>query len=164
MFKILFVSLFATLCFAGCQEYEFYLPEDPNDIEKPDDGDDEGDEPTDPDYPDTSWAEGELDWVFDMSALPEIRISVTEEQWNTLLEAYDRNSATAEYIHCDAEFKSKGETHTFEDAGLRLRGNTSRPTPSASHDFLISSGSPTRVTSANPALIAMSVAPIEWVS
>ena len=64
-----------------------------------------------------------------MSALPEIRISVTEEQWNTLLEAYDRNSATAEYIHCDAEFKSKGETHTFEDAGLRLRGNTSRRRP-----------------------------------
>lgn len=129
MFKILIVSLFATLCFAGCQEYEFYLPKDPNGIEKPDDGDDEGEEPTDPDYPDTSWAEGELDWVFDMSALPEIRISVTEEQWNALLEAYDRNSATAEYIHCDAEFKSKGETHTFEDAGLRLRGNTSRRRP-----------------------------------
>ena len=129
MLKILFVSLFATLCFVGCQEYEFYLPEDPNGIEKPDDGDDEGDEPTDPDYPDTSWAEGELDWVFDMSALPEIRISVTEEQWNTLLEAYDRNSATAEYIHCDAEFKSKGEIHTFVDAGLRLRGNTSRRRP-----------------------------------
>ena len=57
MLKILFVSLFATLIFAGCQEYEFYLPEDPGGIEKPDDGDDDSGEPADPDYPDTSWAE-----------------------------------------------------------------------------------------------------------
>ncbi|MBR4045616.1 MAG: CotH kinase family protein [Alistipes sp.] len=79
--------------------------------------------------PDDSWAEGELDWVFDMGVLPQIRITITEEQWNELLEEYDRDSNTAHYIHCDAEFKSKGETHLFEDAGLRLRGNTSRRRP-----------------------------------
>lgn len=85
--------------------------------------------PLNNDYPDTSWAAGELDWVFDMNVLPEIRISVTEEQWNALLKEFDRDNNTAEYIHCDAEFKSKEETHNFVDAGLRLRGNTSRRRP-----------------------------------
>ena len=99
-------------------------------------GDDNGNDnggntqpPLNNDYPDTSWAAGELVWVFDMNVLPEIRISVTEEQWNALLKEYDRDNNTAEYIHCDAEFKSKGETHNFVDAGLRLRGNTSRRRP-----------------------------------
>ena len=103
------------------------------DGDKDDEGKDEGkDDPAPPsndDYPDTSWAAGELDWVFDMSALPEIRIEVTQEQWNELLKEYDRDSNTAAYIHCNTEFKSKGETHYFEDAGLRLRGNTSRRRP-----------------------------------
>jgi spore coat protein CotH len=107
---------------------ELIFPDD--ETEKPGDKDDDEDSPqTNPDYPDTSWATGELDWVFDMNELPEIRITVSEEQWNALLEEYDRNSNTAAYIHCDAEFKSKGETHNFIDAGLRLRGNTSRRRP-----------------------------------
>ncbi|MBO7264575.1 MAG: CotH kinase family protein [Alistipes sp.] len=78
---------------------------------------------------DTSWAEGELDWVFDMNVLPQVSIEVSEEQWNELLMAYDNNSGTNHYIHCDAEFKMKGETYNFVDAGLRLRGNTSRRRP-----------------------------------
>ena len=64
-----------------------------------------------------------------MNVLAEIHISVSEDQWNELLREYDRDSNTSAYIHCDAEFKSKGETHNFEDAGLRLRGNTSRRRP-----------------------------------
>ena len=91
-----------------------------NDDEGKDDGEDDGNEepvpPSNEDYPDTSWAAGELDWVFDMSAVPEIRVEVTEEQWNELLKEYDRNSNTAAYIHCNTEFKSKGENHTFVDA------------------------------------------------
>ena len=81
------------------------------------------------DYPDTSWAVGELDWVFDMNVLPEIHIEISVDEWNDLLEAYDRDSNTNAYVHCDVEFKSKGETHDFVDAGLRLRGNTSRRRP-----------------------------------
>ena len=82
-----------------------------------------------PDYPDTGWAAGELDWVFDMNVLPEIHIEVSLDQWNQLLDAYDRDSNTNEYVHCDVKFESKGETHDFVDAGLRLRGNTSRRRP-----------------------------------
>ena len=77
----------------------------------------------------TPWVDENLSWVFDMNELPEIRIEVTEEQWNSLLMAYDNDAGTALYIHCDAEFKSKGEVYDFADAGLRLRGNTSRRRP-----------------------------------
>ena len=104
-------------------------PEQPGNEEPEQPGNEDPEPPYNSDYPDTSWAAGELDWVFDMNALPEIRIIVSEEQWNNLLKEYDRDSNTAAYIHCDAEFKSKGETHNFEDAGLRLRGNTSRRRP-----------------------------------
>ena len=76
-----------------------------------------------------SWSHDELGWVFDMNVLPEVRINITEQQWNELLMAYDENSGTSHYIHCDAEFKSKGENYEFADAGLRLRGNTSRRRP-----------------------------------
>lgn len=100
-------------------------PEEPKQPEEPENPE----PPIDTPYPDTSWAEGELAWVFDMNVVPEIVINVTESEWNNLLQAYDRDNNTIEYIHCDAEFKSKGETHYFEDAGLRLRGNTSRRRP-----------------------------------
>lgn len=99
---------------------------------KDDGGEDDGGEEIPPiynDYPDTSWAAGELDWVFDMNALPEIHIEISVDEWNALLEAYDRDNNTNEYVHCDVEFKSKGEEHDFADAGLRLRGNTSRRRP-----------------------------------
>ena len=103
--------------------------------DNPDSGDDNTTDPDDNNgseggtvVPDTSWA-SELKWVFDMEALPEIHVNVTEEQWNTLLQEYDYDSHTVEYIHCDVEYESKGEKHTFADAGLRLRGNTSRRRP-----------------------------------
>ena len=100
------------------------------DDSKEEDKDDNNEQPPlNNDYPNTAWAAGELDWVFDMNVVPEILIEVTKDEWNKLLEAYDRNSATNAYIHCDVSYKSKGEEYYFEDAGLRLRGNTSRRRP-----------------------------------
>ena len=104
--------------------------DDSTEDEKGDDTDDGKEEP--PiynDYPNTSWAQGELDWVFDMNVLPEIRIEISVDEWNDLLEAYDRDNNTNSNVHCNVNFKSKGEEHDFVDAGLRLRGNTSRRRP-----------------------------------
>ena len=104
--------------------------DDGTEDEKGDDTDDGKEEP--PiynDYPNTSWAQGELDWVFDMNVLPEIRIEISVDEWNDLLEAYDRDNNTNSNVHCNVNFKSKGEEHDFVDAGLRLRGNTSRRRP-----------------------------------
>ena len=70
-----------------------------------------------------------LAYIFDLTALPEIHIKVTVEEWNRLLTLYDQDQNTDEYIHVDATFTKNGEQHAFTDAGLRLRGNTSRRRP-----------------------------------
>ena len=130
--RLVSLVLMAAVLMVGCEEEGQNLPPQTEENEGTDGGNGEKpDEPSTPnnDYPDTSWAVGELDWVFDMNALPEICINVRLDEWNALLQAYDRDSGTNAYVHCDAEFKSKGEQHYFRDAGLRLRGNTSRRRP-----------------------------------
>ena len=142
IYLIALVSLLTAGLMVGCEGFNIAFTPTTEEDEGNNDGgnnddntDKEPEKPEEPDTPgtptppDTSWAEGELAWVFDMNVLPEITINVTQSEWNNLLKAYDQNSNTAEYVHCDAEFKSKGETHYFEDAGLRLRGNTSRRRP-----------------------------------
>ncbi len=126
--------LVTSLFVAGCEDNEFRLPEEPNDEEqtdeesKPED-ESEPEEDNTPDDGTQPWSSEDLAWVFDMEALPEIHVEVSLDEWNRLLKEYDRDSNTSEYIHCNAEFSSKGEKHYFEDAGLRLRGNTSRRRP-----------------------------------
>ena len=144
--KILPLVIACMTLFAGCvEDTPLVLPNsggseepkpdpkpEPNPNPEPNPEPEPEPEPTpnpNPDYPDTGWAAGELDWVFDMNVLPEIHIEVSLDQWNQLLDAYDRDSNTNEYVHCDVKFESKGETHDFVDAGLRLRGNTSRRRP-----------------------------------
>lgn len=138
--KILPLVIACMTLFAGCvEDTPLVLPnsggsEEPKPDPNPDPNPNPEPEPEptpnpNPDYPDTGWAAGELDWVFDMNVLPEIHIEVSLDQWNQLLDAYDRDSNTNEYVHCDVKFESKGETHDFVDAGLRLRGNTSRRRP-----------------------------------
>ena len=68
-------------------------------------------------------------YIFDLEALPEIHVKVSLSEWNRLLALYDQNPDTDEYIHCDATFTKGDQTHAFADAGLRLRGNTSRRRP-----------------------------------
>ena len=130
VFLAIIATLVAALCVACVEDREPIFP----DVNKPneEEQDDPKPEPEIPlcnDYPNTEWAAGELDWLFDMNVLPEICIEVTQEQWNALLAEYDRDSNTNTYVHCDVNFKSKGEEHDFVDAGLRLRGNTSRRRP-----------------------------------
>ena len=88
----------------------------------------------DPDpTPNPSVADG-LSYIFDIEALPEIHLEIPLEQWNTLLKEYDKDINTDAYIHCDARFIKDGEEHSFADAGLRLRGNTSRRRPEAGNN------------------------------
>ena len=71
-------------------------------------------------------------YVFDPTVIPEIHISVSLEEWNRLLAAYDADAGTVEYIHCDARYVKGNETTSITDAGLRLKGNTSRRRPEGS--------------------------------
>ena len=114
--------------------------ETPEQPEKP--GDQEPENPEDPaptpepgqpwDYsPVTTATFGHagLSYIWDESVLPQITVNVSLEQWNKLLGLYDQNSQTKEYIYCDVTYKKGSDVHTIENAGLRLRGNTSRRRP-----------------------------------
>ena len=69
------------------------------------------------------------DYVFDVEAVPRLTIEVSQEQWNALLKAYDANPSTREYVHCDVTFIKNNRRSVVKDAGLRLRGQTSRRRP-----------------------------------
>lgn len=81
-----------------------------------------------PEYPYVIQHEG-LQYVWDESVIPEITISVTQDEWNRLLAAYDANSQTKEYIHCDIKYVKGDEVTSITNAAVRLRGNTSRRRP-----------------------------------
>ena len=70
-----------------------------------------------------------LSYIWNENVIPEITVNVSLEQWNKLLGLYDQNNKTKEYIYCDVTYKSGSDTYTIKDAGLRLRGNTSRRRP-----------------------------------
>lgn len=107
-------------------------PENPDDPENPDG-------PEIPDDPSPTWnyapvttatiGHAGISYIWDENVIPEITITVSVDEWNRLLGLYDQNSNTKEYIYCDVTYKKGSETHTVEDAGIRLRGNTSRRRP-----------------------------------
>lgn len=91
-----------------------------------------------PDIPDQPIIEESIDFTFghegveyiwDESVIPEIHISISLDEWNKLLKEYDKNNNIVDYFHCDVDYIKGGEKITIEDAGVRLRGNTSRRRP-----------------------------------
>lgn len=61
--------------------------------------------------------------------VPEIRITITDKDWQTLLNAFNKNNNTQDYIPVDVQYKDGGQTEEVRKAGLRLKGNTSRRYP-----------------------------------
>ena len=113
-------------------------PENPGQPENPDNQDPETPEVPTPDQPwgytpvtTSTFGHSGLSYIWDESVIPEITISVSLSEWNRLLGLYDQNNNTKEYVYCDITYKKGSETHTVEDAGIRLRGNTSRRRPEA---------------------------------
>ncbi|MBR5822466.1 MAG: CotH kinase family protein [Alistipes sp.] len=86
-------------------------------------------EPYSPYYPSSEWAEEELAKLFDMGAFPKIHIEVSLSEWQRLLQAFDRWAEDNTYIHCDVDIELNGQEHSFSDAGLRIRGYSSRRRP-----------------------------------
>lgn len=85
--------------------------------------------PKDPDDPDlVDWAAA-VSYVFDTALIPEIHLSLTTEQWEQLLAYYDANHNTQQYVSCDVRYVKGGEVTEIAQAGLRLKGNTSRRRP-----------------------------------
>ena len=70
-----------------------------------------------------------LAYIFDPQVIPEVHLTITESEWNRVLEAFDKDVDTKEYIHCDALYVKGEESTSIKDAGLRLRGNSTRRRP-----------------------------------
>ena len=100
----IYMVLFLLLAFAGCKK----------DIT--------------PDNDDNAAKTG-YDMVFDTEDVPVLSLKLSLSEWNRLLEAYDADHDTREYVHCDVVFDKKGNQYAVPDAGLRLRGQTSRRRP-----------------------------------
>ena len=72
-----------------------------------------------------------LSYIWDENVIPEITITMSVEEWNNFLAAYDQNPNNKDYFYCDITYKKGTEIHKVEKAGVRLRGNTSRRRPEA---------------------------------
>ena len=99
LFGYIFAILSATILTVGCgEDRTLVFPEPP---EKPVTPPDKPDDPDDPELPGEpveplpgeEWGD-ERDFVFDMEALPEIRVTVPLDEWNALLAEYDSNNKT----------------------------------------------------------------------
>ena len=72
----------------------------------------------------------EAESLFDDTKLAEIRISISLDEWNSLLAKYDEDNNTPEYVRCDkVSFVREDKDLTVKNVGLRLKGNTSRRRP-----------------------------------
>lgn len=70
-----------------------------------------------------------ISYLYDWTYIPEIHIKVSLDEWNRLLGLYDEDHDTKEYVHCDVTYDKNGEKTVITDAGIRLKGNTSRFRP-----------------------------------
>lgn len=69
------------------------------------------------------------DYLYDITALPVIRLTVTEKDWNTYLNNFDQNKDNGLYVPVAFSFTKDGITYERDSVGLRPRGNTSRRRP-----------------------------------
>ena len=97
-------------------------PGEPASIEKDDDPDD------------VNWAKA-IEYVFDESVIPDIHITISQEEWDRLLKLYDGDKNTQEYVICHTTYIKGRENINLDYTGLRLKGNTSRRRPQEGNRF-----------------------------
>jgi len=68
-------------------------------------------------------------YIYDIQALPDIRLTIPLAEWNRLLSNFDQNPHNQEYIIGHFQFNKRGEISRLDSIGIRLRGNTSRRRP-----------------------------------
>ena len=90
--------------------------------------------PHDTDTTDTRTPDQRRDpqYLYDIDAVPEITIIITEDNWNQYLSNFDLNPQNRQYVPVKIEFKKDGEVFVRDSVGLRPRGNTSRRRPEGS--------------------------------
>ncbi len=76
--------------------------------------------------------EDKSNYIFDITALPEIRIDIELKDWNTLLTNFDINDKNEECVPAAISFKKNNVVTSLDSIGIRIRGNTSRRRPEGS--------------------------------
>lgn len=71
-------------------------------------------------------------YLFDMDAVPEITLTLTEKDWNTYLGNFDKWETNGLYVPAAFAFRKGTDEFSRDSAGLRPRGNTSRVRPEGS--------------------------------
>lgn len=72
----------------------------------------------------------QADDLFTDTVLPQMRISISESEWERLLDAFDKDAHNHTYVKCGRVTLDRGDaSFSTEGAGLRLRGQTSRRRP-----------------------------------
>ena len=69
------------------------------------------------------------DYVWDNNVIPEVHLDVSLDEWNRLLQLYDANAYTTQYVMGSLSFVRDGETTVIDSVGIRIKGNTSRRRP-----------------------------------
>lgn len=104
---------------AGCSE-KIEMPDDPgtyppDTLSKP---------PVDTsDTPDQPAGNLGKSYLWDESCVPEIHISITEKQWNSLLTSSDTKLGISSHSECNVRFVKDAEEKTVEAAAIRLYNN-----------------------------------------
>ena len=73
------------------------------------------------------------EYIYDLEALPEMHLSFRLDEWNSLLKKFDINPHTDDQVKCDVRFIKGEDEFNISDAGIRLKGNTSRRRPEGSN-------------------------------
>ncbi len=97
-----------------------------NTTETPEDPEEKPEPPEDPLDPSTK---RDYDFLFDLDAVPEVEITVSESEWNTYLTNFDQNPNNSKYVWASFTFRKGDLIYTRDSVGLRPRGNTSRIRP-----------------------------------
>lgn len=84
----------------------------------------------------------DLDYLFDIESVPQITLTLTEEDWNTYLSNFDRWEDNSLYVPAAFSFTKNGTTYTRDSVGLRPRGNTTRKRPESSSGEMHQDGAP----------------------
>lgn len=84
----------------------------------------------------------DLNYVFDLNALPEVRIDITVDQWNALLTNFDANPKNETEVKAAFKFNKNGVVDSLDEIGIRLRGNTSRKRPEGNNGEMHNSSNP----------------------
>lgn len=83
-----------------------------------------------------------LDYLFDLKALPQYKLTISVAEWNKLLTYFDQNEHNEEYVNSACTLEKTNKTFQFQTTGLRLRGNTSRRRPEGTTGELHNSTNP----------------------